>query len=126
MAISTVDLKITNNNERELVMRALISHALKCKETLKLHSDSKDALGTNEIINIAAQAKGVMESALRMLAKYFGVHLANSKFYCLSCAPNEGRARAHIRRVFCMDQMQHVRQRCLLFRCAKDLKCLPA
>lgn len=84
------ELKITDNSERELVMRALISHAFKCKDTLKLHEESKEALGDKTIVNIAAQAKSEMESALTMVAKYFGVHLANSKFYCLNCAPSEG------------------------------------
>lgn len=84
------DLKITDDRERELVLRALISHAFKCKDTLKLHEETKAALGDKAIDNVAAQAKIEMESALTMVAKYFGVHLANSKFYCLNCAPGEG------------------------------------
>lgn len=84
------DLKITDDRERELILRSLISHAFKCKETLKLHNETKDALGDKAIVNIAEQAKNEMENALTMVAKYYGVHLANSKFYCLDCAPNEG------------------------------------
>ena len=84
------ELKITDNRERELILRALISHAYKCKDTLKLHNETKEALGDKTIVTIAEQAKIEMESALTMAAKYFGVHLANSKFYCLNCAPSEG------------------------------------
>ncbi len=84
------DLKISDDRERELILRALISHAFKCKETLKLHDETKNALGDKAIVTVAAQAKTEMESALTMVAKYFGVHLANSRFYCLNCAPSEG------------------------------------
>jgi hypothetical protein len=84
------DLKISDNSERDIVLRALISHAFKCKETLKLHNETKVALGDKAITSIAEQAQSDMESALTMVAKYFGVHLANSKFYCLNCAPGEG------------------------------------
>lgn len=84
------DLNITDDSERELVLRALISHAFKCKETLKLHDETKSALGDKAIVSVANQAKTDIESALTMVAKYFGVHLANSKFYCLNCAPSEG------------------------------------
>lgn len=84
------DLKITDAQERELILRALISHAYKCKDTLKLHAETKDALKDKAITTIADQAKSEMESALTMVAKYFGVHLANSKFYCLDCAPSQG------------------------------------
>lgn len=84
------DLNITDDRERELVLRALISHAFKCKETLKLHDETKKTLGEKAIVSVATQAKNDIESALTMVAKYFGVHLANSKFYCLNCAPSEG------------------------------------
>lgn len=84
------ELKITDDTERELVLSALISHAFKCKETIKLHNETKNALKEKAIERIAQKAKDEMESALTMIAKYFGVHLGNSKFYCLDCAPSEG------------------------------------
>jgi ribosomal protein S26 len=85
-----VELKITDRQEVDLISRALISHAFKCKNTLKLHNETKDALGEAAITQVAASAKAEMETALTMLAKYFGTHLANSKFYCLDCAPTAG------------------------------------
>lgn len=84
------ELKITDEKERELILSALISHAHKCNDTLKLHKETKDALGDKAITRIADRAKTEMESALTLIAKYYGVHLGNSKFYCLNCAPATG------------------------------------
>ncbi len=84
------ELKITDNKEHELVLSALISHAFKCKETIKLHNQTKDALKEKAISRIAEKASTEMHAALTMIAKYYGVHLSNSKFYCLDCAPSEG------------------------------------
>ncbi len=84
------ELKISDDKERELVLSALISHAFKCKETIKLHNETKDALGDKAIVRIAEKAKNEMEAALTLIAKYYGLHLGNSKFYCLNCAPGEG------------------------------------
>ena len=84
------ELKIKDEKEQELILSALISHCFKCKETLKLHDETKEALGDKAIERIADKAKAEMEAALTMAAKYYGVHLANSKFYCLNCAPTEG------------------------------------
>lgn len=84
------ELKITDEGERALILGALISHAFKCKETLKLHKETKEALKKNAITLTAEKAQREMEAALTMIAKYYGVHLANSKFYCLSCAPTDG------------------------------------
>ncbi|HEY9684258.1 MAG TPA: hypothetical protein V6C86_21950 [Oculatellaceae cyanobacterium] len=87
------ELRITDEKERELILSALISHAFKCQDTLKLHNETKDALKENAITLIAERAKSEMEAALTMVAKYYGVHLANSKFYCLNCAPSSGEER---------------------------------
>ena len=38
------ELKITDDKERSLILSALISHASKCKETIRLHNETKDAL----------------------------------------------------------------------------------
>ena len=84
------ELKITDDKERSLILSALISHASKCKETIRLHNETKDALKENNIAVTAQNAKGEMEAALTMIAKYYGLHLGNSKFYCLDCAPTEG------------------------------------
>lgn len=84
------ELKITDDQERSLILSALISHAHKCKDVMKLHQETKDALKDKAISSIAEKAKSEMESALMMIAKYYGVHLGNSKFYCLNCAPSEG------------------------------------
>lgn len=84
------ELKIADEQERALVLSALISHVFKCKETLTLHEESKDALKENAITQVAQKAKREMEAALTMIAKYYGMHMGNSKFYCLSCAPIEG------------------------------------
>lgn len=84
------DLKITDKDERSLILNALISHAHKCKDTIKLHEQTKDALKTNAIELTATRAKNELQSALTMIAKYYGVHLGGSKFYCLSCAPSAG------------------------------------
>lgn len=84
------DMKITDNAERDLVLSALISHAHKCREIIKLHNESKDALKEKAITSIAQKANDELHAALTMIAKYYGVHLANSKFYCLSCAPADG------------------------------------
>jgi hypothetical protein len=84
------DLKITDDNERLLVLSALISHVFKCKGIINLHNETKDALKENAITMTAEKAKNEMHEALTMIAKYFGVHLSNSKFYCLDCAPSEG------------------------------------
>lgn len=84
------ELKITDDVERSLILSALISHAFKCKETIKLHEETKDALKDKAIVRIAERAKAEMEAALTMIAKYYGQHLGNSKFYCLTCAPNDG------------------------------------
>lgn len=83
-------LNITDERERELVLSALINHAFKCKEIIKLHNETKDALKEKAINSIAAKAKSEMEATLTMIAKYYGLHLGNSKFYCLDCAPKEG------------------------------------
>ena len=84
------ELKITDDKERSLILSALISHASKCKETIRLHNETKDALKENSIAVTAQNAKGEMETALTMIAKYYGLHLGNSKFYCLDCAPEAG------------------------------------
>ena len=84
------ELKITDDQERSLILSALISHAYKCKETIKLHSETKDALKENAIVRIAEKAQDELEAALTMIAKYYGLHLGNSKFYCLNCAPAAG------------------------------------
>jgi len=84
------ELKITDDKERALILSALISNASKCRETMKLHSETKEALKENAIAVTAQNAKGEMEAALTMIAKYYGLHLGNSKFYCLDCAPTEG------------------------------------
>lgn len=84
------ELKITEDHERELILSALISHAFKCKETIKLHEETKAALKENAIAVTAQKASDELHAALTMIAKYYGVHLANSKFYCLACAPEAG------------------------------------
>ena len=84
------ELKITDDKERSLILSALISHASKCKETIRLHNETKDALKENSIAVTAQNAKGERETALTMIAKYYGLHLGNSKFYCLDCAPEAG------------------------------------
>lgn len=83
-------LKITDEKEQALILSALISHAFKCKETIKLHNETKDALKDKAIVRVAEKAAGEMQAALTMVAKYYGVHLGNSKFYCLDCAPGSG------------------------------------
>ena len=53
------ELKITDDTERELVLSALISHAFKCKETIKLHNETKIALkekAIERIVSFAAQS----------------------------------------------------------------------
>jgi hypothetical protein len=52
------ELKITDDRERELILRSLITHAFKCKDTIKLHNETKIALGDAAIVHIAEQAKG--------------------------------------------------------------------
>lgn len=84
------DLKITDDNERSLILTALISHAFKCNDIIKLHNETKDALKENAIVSIAEKAKTEMHATLTMIAKYYGIHLGDSKFYCLDCAPTEG------------------------------------
>ncbi len=84
------ELKITDEKERALILSALISHAHKCKDTIKLHEETKDALKDKAIVRIADKATDEMHAALTMIAKYYGVHLGNSKFYCLDCAPSQG------------------------------------
>lgn len=84
------ELKITDDKERALILSALISHASKCRETIKLHNETKEALKENAIALTAEKARNEMEAALTMIAKYYGLHLGNSKFYCLDCAPTEG------------------------------------
>lgn len=84
------ELKITDDNERLLVLSALISHAYKCKDIMNLHNQTKDALKEKSITHVAEKANHEMHAALTMIAKYYGVHLGNSKFYCLDCAPSEG------------------------------------
>ena len=84
------ELKITDDKERALILSALISHASKCRETIKLHNETKEALKENAIALTAEKARSEMEEALTMIAKYYGLHLGNSKFYCLSCAPTAG------------------------------------
>lgn len=87
------ELKITDDKEHALILSALISHCHKCRDTIKLHEDTKDALKDKAITSIAEKAKNEMEAALTMIAKYYGLHLGNSKFYCLNCAPTEGEER---------------------------------
>jgi hypothetical protein len=84
------ELKITDEQERALILSALISHTFKCKETVKLYNETKDALKDKAIGRIAQKANDEIEAALTMIAKYYGVHLGNSKFYCLDCAPSQG------------------------------------
>ena len=84
------ELKITDDKEQDLILSALISHAFKCQDTIKLHNETKKALGDNAIVRIAEKAKTEMEAALTLIAKYYGLHMGNSKFYCLDCAPSEG------------------------------------
>lgn len=84
------ELKITERAERMLILDALISHCYRCRKIIKLHNETEKALGDNAITLTADKAKTEMESTLTMIAKYYGVHLANSKFYCLKCAPTEG------------------------------------
>lgn len=83
------ELKITDEQEKSLILSALISHAFKCNETIKLHNETKNALKEKSIVRIAERSKTEMEAALTMIAKYYGMHLGNSKFYCLDCAPSE-------------------------------------
>lgn len=85
-----VELKITDDSERSLILNALISHARKCKETINLHNQTKDALKDKSIEVMAERATTEMTTALTMIAKYYGVHLGGSKFYCLDCAPSQG------------------------------------
>lgn len=84
------ELKITDDSERSLVLSALISHVYKCKSIINLHNETKDALKDNAIVLTAEKAKNEMHAALTMIAKYYGVHLGGSKFYCLNCAPSKG------------------------------------
>jgi hypothetical protein len=84
------EIKITDNEERSLVLSALISHAFKCRDIIKLHDESKGALKENAIELTASKARSELESALTMIAKYYGLHLGGSKFHCLNCAPAEG------------------------------------
>lgn len=84
------ELKITDDHERALVLSALISHAYKCRDIINLHNQTKDALKENAMVLTAEKAKSEMHEALTMIAKYYGVHLGGSKFYCLDCAPSEG------------------------------------
>ena len=84
------ELKITDEKERSLVLSALISHAFKCKETIKIHNETKGALGDKAITLTAQKANDEMHAALTMIAKYYGIHLGNSMFYCLNCAPSHG------------------------------------
>lgn len=85
-----IALKITDDKEQALILSALISHAFKCKETIKLHNETKDALKDKAIVRVAEKASDEMQAALTMIAKYYGIHLGNSKFYCLDCAPGAG------------------------------------
>ena len=84
------ELKITDEQERELILSALISHAFKCKEIISLHAETKDALKENAITRTAQKSSHELHAALTMIAKYYGIHLGNSKFYCLNCAPEQG------------------------------------
>lgn len=84
------ELKITDDKEQALILSALISHAFKCKEAIKLHNETKDALKDKALVRVAEKATNEMEAALTMIAKYYGMHLGNSKFYCLNCAPAAG------------------------------------
>lgn len=84
------ELKITDDQEQALILSALISHAFKCNETIKLHNETKDALKDKAIMRVAEKATSEMEAALTMIAKYYGMHLGNSKFYCLNCVPAAG------------------------------------
>ena len=84
------ELRITDDKERALILSALISHASKCRETIKLHNETKEALKENAIALTAEKARSEMEEALTMIAKYYGLHLGNSKFYCLDYAPSAG------------------------------------
>ena len=62
------EMKITNDKERMLILSALISHASKCRETIKLHSETKEALKENAIALTAEKAKNEMEEALTVAA----------------------------------------------------------
>lgn len=84
------NLTISDDNERSLMLSALISHAHKCREIIKLHSETKAGLKENAIKLTAEKAERELNEALAMIAKYYGIHLGNSKFYCLNCAPSEG------------------------------------
>jgi hypothetical protein len=84
------ELKITDDNERQLILSALISHVYKCKDTINLHNQTKNALGDKAMVLTAEKATAEMHDALTMIAKYYGVHLGGSKFYCLNCAPAKG------------------------------------
>jgi hypothetical protein len=90
MKATMIELKITDDHERSLVLSALISHAYKCRDIINLHNETKDALKENAMVLTAEKAKNEMHEALTMIAKYYGLHLGNSKFYCLNCAPSEG------------------------------------
>lgn len=83
-------LTITDDNERNLILSALISHAHKCREIIKLHNETKDGLKEKAIKLTAEKAEKELNEALAMIAKYYGIHMGNSKFYCLNCAPAEG------------------------------------
>jgi len=84
------ELKITDENERSLVLSALISRVCKCRDIIKLHKEKKDALKENTIQITAEKAQREFSDSLTMIAKYYGVHLGTSKFYCLDCAPSAG------------------------------------
>lgn len=84
------ELKITDDHERSLILSALISHAYKCRDIINLHEQTKDALKDNALVLTAQKAKDEMHAALTMIAKYYGLHLAGSRFYCLDCAPSQG------------------------------------
>lgn len=84
------DLRITDDNERSLILSALISHVHRCRDIINLHNETKDALKDNAIFLTAEKAENEMHAALTMIAKYYGVHLGGSAFYCLNCAPSEG------------------------------------
>jgi hypothetical protein len=84
------ELKINDENERSLVLSALISHAHRCRDIINLHKETKDALKENALNVTAEKAQREFHDALTMIAKYYGIHLGSSKFYCLNCAPSEG------------------------------------
>lgn len=68
-------LTITDDSERSLVRSGLINHAHRCREIIKLHNETKEALKENAIELTATKAEQKLNEALTMIAKYYGIHL---------------------------------------------------